>query len=152
MANILLGGLTMSETIVKLSQNNALMVEQLRQSGLSDEQIVNDAIARTLPVDDSMFEFDYNELSNFVVQELNILQSALRDGYQIKYNTIRGIRCWILIVFEQDPVLVFDAGKEAVYATLNKAQQQQLQPVLSHGWQLSVLNEETGEVVIKPIG
>ena len=142
----------MSENLVKISQNNALMIEALRQRGLSDEQIVNDAIARNLPVDDSMFEFDFNELSGFVEQELVTLQSALRNGYQIKYNTIRGIRCWILIVFEQDPELVFDAGEEAVYATLNSSQQQQLQQVLSYGWQLSILEEATNKIVIKPIG
>lgn len=140
----------MSEPLVKLSQNEALMIEVLRQRGLSDEQIINDALARTLPVDESMFEFDFNELSDYVEQHLDTVQSALHNGYQIKYNTIRGIRCWILVVFEQDPILIFDAGNEAVHATLNEAQQQHLQRVLSHGWQLTVLNEETGEVVIKP--
>lgn len=140
----------MSKDLVKLSQMNALMLEALRQRGFSDEQIINDALARNLPLDDSEFEFDFNELSEYVTQELSTVQSALHQGYQMKYNTIRGIRCWIVIVFGQEPKLVFDPGQEAVYATLNKQQQQQLQKAISHGWQLSILNENTNEIVIKP--
>lgn len=141
----------MSQSLVKLSQMEALMIEQLRKIGWSDEKIITGALNNELPIDDSEFQFDFSELSQFAKEHTEVFQAAITEGYEIKYNTIRGIRCWIVIVFDQEPRLVFEAGQEAVYATLNAVQQEKLESVLSFGWQLQVLDAETNEVSITPI-
>lgn len=140
----------MNQSSASLSQMNALMVEALRQRGFSDTQIIEDALSNQLPKDDSIYEFDFSELSTLAHQDLETLKAALHNGYQIKYNTIRGIRSWIAIVYELEAKLVLEEGQEAVYAKLDKQQQQRLEQVLSHGWKLSVVNEETNEIVVKP--
>lgn len=141
----------MSQSLVKLSQNEALMIEQLRKIGLSDDQIITGALNNKLPIDESEFEFDYSQLSSFAKENTELFQAAITEGYMIKYNTIRGIRCWIVIVFDQEPRLEFEAGKEAVYATLNAEQQQKLARALSFGWQLQVLDAEKNEISITPV-
>ncbi|WP_091224545.1 hypothetical protein [Paenibacillus sp. BC26] len=120
---------------VKLSQWDAMLIESLRVLGWSDEELIRRTQQGDLPKDDtSIYEFNYEELAAFAAKEPATFEAAVRSGYQIKYNTIRGIRSWIAIAFAQEPELVLEEGREAVIATLTPAEKARLDEVLSHGW------------------
>ena len=112
---------------VKLSQWDALMVEGLRRLGWSDDELIERVRKGTdLPDDESVFQFDYAELAAFAAKEPETFEAAVRDGYQIKYNTVRGIRSWIAVAFGLEPELELEAGREAVTAELTAAQKERL--------------------------
>ena len=133
----------MSHTIekVNLSQWNALLLEALCSLGWDEQKLLDIDAVEALPVDDSMYEWDYSELAAFARAEPDIYRSAVQHGYRIKYNTIRGIRSWLHIAFDIEAELILDEGKEAVVATLTEAQQQKLEQVLSPGWNIRAVPE-----------
>ncbi|MFC5402582.1 hypothetical protein [Cohnella soli] len=128
---------SVNDTKVKLSQWEALLLESLRSLGWSDEELLRRVPAGdNLPKDESDFEFDYEALASFARQEPEIYESAVKNGYQIKYNTIRGIRSWILVALGVTAELSLDEGNEYATAPLSDAQRNRLEGVLSHGWSL----------------
>lgn len=132
------------ETKVKLSQWDALLLEGLRRVGWSDDEVIRRVKERdALPEDRSMYEFDYGQLADFAAANPETFEAAVREGYGIKYNTVRGIRSWINVAFAQEPELVLEAGNESVIATLTPAEHERLLSVLSFGW--SVHEERPGE-------
>ncbi|REE86537.1 hypothetical protein A8990_110147 [Paenibacillus taihuensis] len=140
---------------VKLSQWDALLMESLRVLGWSDDEIIQKTMQGELPKEDtSIYEFNYEELTAFATREPETFEAAVRTGYQIKYNTIRGIRSWINVAFKLEPELVLDAGNEAVVAELTPAQQERVASVLSHGWVIQGEHagaaEEASRYVIVP--
>ncbi|CAM3761174.1 hypothetical protein COLU111180_07065 [Cohnella lubricantis] len=129
----------MSHTMkVKLSQWEALMVEGLRKLGWTDDEIVERVNRGTdLPSDDSIYEFHFEELAAFAAREPETFESAVRQGYQIKYNTIGGIRSWIDVALGKEPEVCREPGLEAVTAELTTAEKERLAGVLSYGWTIS---------------
>lgn len=125
---------------VKLSQWDALMLEGLRAYGWSDEELLQRVRERNLPEDTSMYEFDYQALAEFAAANPDLFESAVRDGYSIKYNTLGGLRSWIAVAYGLEPVIVREPGQEAVFAELTPAQKERLESVISFGW--AILEEE----------
>lgn len=119
---------------VKISQIYALMIEQLRSLGWSDEELIRRAKAKDLPADDSMFEFDFQELGAFAEQEPETFEAAVREGYRMKFNTMGGIRCWLLIVYGKDPELNREPGQESITVALTLEEKERLEEALSVGW------------------
>ncbi|WP_308637454.1 hypothetical protein [Paenibacillus silvisoli] len=123
---------------VKLSQWEALLLESLRVLGWSDEELIAKTKRGELPKEDtSIYEFNYAELTAFAAKEPDIFEAAVRSGYRIKYNTIRGIRSWIAVALQLEPELVLDEGREAVIASLTPVELERLSGVLSHGWTIA---------------
>jgi hypothetical protein len=125
----------MSQT--KLSQWDALQLESLKALGWGNEQIIERVNGGDLPKDDSKFQFDYAGLRAVAADEPDTFLSAVENGYQIKYNTIRGIHSWIFVALKQDPELILEPGAEAVVASLTEAEAAALASVLSFGWAVS---------------
>lgn len=125
-----------SHTEIKLSQWEALTLESLRSKGWSDEQIIEGVQSGKLPADDSKFQFDYSILTALAAEQEQHFLHAVKEGYRIKYNTIRGIHSWILVALGHEGYLYLEPGEEAVYATLSKQEAERLSSVLSYGWQL----------------
>ena len=119
---------------VKLSQWDALMVESLRALGWSNEELIRRVREGDLPVDESPFHFKYELLTAYAAEEPDIFEAAVTQGYQIKYNTVRGIRSWILIAFGKEPELLLEEGQEAVHVSLTPEEKGKLSSVLSFGW------------------
>lgn len=140
---------------VKLSQWDALMLESLRAHGYSNEELIRKVKAGELPKDESEFQFDYHALTAFAAEHSDVFEAAVLQGYQIKYNTVRGIRCWILIRFKKDPELLLETGGEAVHASLTSTEKDELTSVLSFGWgvheERPASNAEAGLFRIEPI-
>ncbi|BBI31373.1 hypothetical protein [Cohnella abietis] len=124
---------------VKLSQMDALMVESLRALGWTNDELVRKVKAGELPVDESPFHFKYELLTAFAAEEPEVFEASVTEGYQIKYNTVRGIRSWILITFGKEPELLLEEGQEAVHVSLTAEEKEKLANTLSFGW---AINEE----------
>ncbi|MWV46333.1 hypothetical protein GRF59_22265 [Paenibacillus sp. HJL G12] len=127
---------------VKLSQWDALMLEGLRAYGWSNEELLQRVRERNLPEDHSMYEFDYQALAEFAAANPDLFESAVKDGYSIKYNTLGGLRSWIAVAYGLEPVIVRDPGQEAVFAELTEAQKERLESIISFGW---AIHEEAGK-------
>ncbi|REK74986.1 hypothetical protein [Paenibacillus paeoniae] len=130
-----------TESEVKLSQWDALSLESLKAQGWSDEDLISRVHGGHLPKDESKFKFDYAGLIALAAEQADFFAQAVREGYQIKYNTIRGIHSWILIVFGQEAELVLESGAEAVISSLSTEEAHRLESVLSFGWTLNLQEE-----------
>jgi len=143
-----------AKSLTKLSQWDALLLESLRGSGWTDEEIIERIERGTdLPKDDSIFQFNYEDLAAFAKKEPETFRTAVREGYQIKYNTVRGIRSWIWVAFGFEPQLVLEEGQEAVLAELTPDQLDRLREVLSFGWRIEseAAGAASGPYRIEPI-
>ncbi|MEK3771988.1 hypothetical protein MKY14_25995 [Paenibacillus sp. FSL R5-0887] len=148
----------MSENLnrVKLSQWDALLVESLRSLGWSDEDILRKVAEGDLPVDESEYQFDYKQLTTLQSEQPELFGQAVKTGYQIKYNTIRGIRSWIWVALGKEAALELEEGKEAAEVALTLAEKERLASVLSFGWQIESDTKaafgDTAVYRIAPIG
>lgn len=139
---------TTQGTKMKLSQWEALMLESLRGLGWSDDELIDRVMRQELPQDDSKFEFDYSGLAALANEQQETFISAVKDGYTIKYNTIRGIHSWILLTFKQDAQLMLEPpGAEAIYAELSDSEAKRLASVLSFGWQIKTVSRDTEQAL-----
>ncbi|WNS41943.1 hypothetical protein [Paenibacillus sp. MMS20-IR301] len=129
--------MTDTKSKVKLSQWDALLVESLRSLGWSDEELLRRVASGELPADESEYQFDYGQLAVLAGEQPELFKQAVTEGYQIKYNTIRGIRSWIAVAFGLEPKLELEEGQEAVEAELSESQLNRLADVLSFGWQIN---------------
>lgn len=121
---------------IKLSQWDALSLESLRSLGWTDQELLGRILEGTLPVDTSRFKFDYVSLSAWARDNEAEFQQVLREGYQIKYNTIRGISSWIAIALNIEAELHLEPGQEAVIARLTPQEAERVSAVLSFGWKI----------------
>ncbi|MNC58504.1 hypothetical protein D3C75_1082370 [compost metagenome] len=83
-----------------------------------------------------------------------MFRQAVTQGYQIKYNTIRGIRSWIFVAFGKQAELELEEGKEAAEVTLTASEHERLEAVLSFGWRITggpSGTDGTGVYRIEPI-
>ncbi|MGO4537417.1 hypothetical protein [Paenibacillus sp. 2TAB19] len=136
----------LSAPLAKLSQWDALMLESLKSLGWPDEELIRKVVAgEELPKDDSKFHFDYSQLTAFAADNEATFQQAVTQGYQIKYNTIRGIHSWILVALGIEAELLLEAGEEQVIARLTASEADKLASVLSFGWEASRLDEQPTE-------
>ncbi len=119
---------------VKLSQWDALLLESLRSRGWSEQQLVELGSLEQIPLDTSEYEWDYTDLAALAKAQPELYLQAVQHGYQIKYNTIRGLRSWLHIAFNVEPEMLLEEGQEAIRVTLTETQLQRLQQVLSPGW------------------
>lgn len=122
---------------VKLSQNEALMIEALRALGWSDDELISRVRSGDLPIDESIFHFEYKGLTEFDAQQPELFESAVREGYQIKYNTLGGIRSWFLIVLGREAEISREPGVESVTIELTAAEKERFASVLSFGWKIT---------------
>lgn len=129
--------MTETKSKVKLSQWDALLLESLRSQGWSDGELLHRVTGGDLPVDESKYEFDYGQLAALADEQPELFRRAVLDGYQIKYNTIRGIRSWIDVALGIEAKLELEEGREAVEAELTEDEYNRLQAVLSFGWQIT---------------
>ncbi|MFD2614543.1 hypothetical protein [Paenibacillus gansuensis] len=138
----------MSQTLVKLSQWEALLLEGLRALGWPHEELLRRVAERDLPKDESIYELDYQVLADFAAAEPETFRSAVESGYSIKYNTVRGIHSWISIAFGKKPELILEEGNEAVVSDLTPSEKERLAEILSIGWK--VTEDAAGVYRIQP--
>lgn len=146
--------MTIPTSKVKLSQWDALLLESLRALSGSDEELLRRVSEGDLPADESKYEFDYGQLSVLAEEQPEGFRQAVLEGYQIKYNTIRGIRSWIEVALGIEAKLELAEGQEAVEAELTETERERLEDVLSYGWAVTggpAGDGSTGTYRIEPI-
>lgn len=146
--------MTETKSKVKLSQWDALLLESLRSQGWSNEELLHRVTGGDVPVDESKYEFDYGQLAALANEQPELFRRAVLDGYQIKYNTIRGIRSWIDVALGIEAKLELEEGQEAVEAELTETEHSRLEDVLSYGWgvtEVSAGDGSNGTYRIEPI-
>ena len=131
----------MDHSYVRLSQQHALLIESLRGRGWTDDELLGIAGRGELPKDDSVFEFDYEELRDFAAREPEVYAAAIREGYQMKFNTLGGLRSWLYLAFGEEPHIDRRPGLEGVSAILTEAQLSKLREALAFGWQVLEIGE-----------
>lgn len=104
--------MTIPTSKVKLSQWDALLLESLRALSGSDEELLRRVSEGDLPADESKYEFDYGQLSVLAEEQPEGFRRAVLEGYQIKYNTIRGIRSWIEVALGIEAKLELAEGRK----------------------------------------
>ncbi|PYI50528.1 hypothetical protein [Paenibacillus flagellatus] len=124
---------------VKLSQWDALMLESLRAHGWSEEELLRRIHAGELPRDESKFQFDYAQLTASAKNEPAVFEAAVYNGYQIKFNTLRGTASWILLALGEEAELSLEPGQESISVRLSREDRDRLASTLSYGW---VIHEE----------
>lgn len=93
----------MSQPKVKVSQNIAILIEAARVSGLSDDELLRLAKAGDVepfkPIAEGKLEF--TNLLDLAAGNPSGLEQAVREGYQITFNTINGMKYYIGIVYKK---------------------------------------------------
>ncbi|MGG1441998.1 hypothetical protein ABE354_08010 [Brevibacillus laterosporus] len=123
-------------SLVKLSQNEALMIEVLRAKGVTEEELFDvlkegDISAFQKWSDD----FDFSNLLDFSRQNWGEFEQAVREGYQIKFNTINGIKYLISVRLNQMADRDYQHnGDHLSGIKLKEAEVIWLQTVLSKNW------------------
>jgi hypothetical protein len=140
---------------VTLSQWDALLLESLRNLGWSEDELLRRVHAGELPADDSQFQFDYSRLTELAGSHPSDFEQAVRQGYRIKYNTLRGIASWIRLALGQEPQLLLEPGRESVICAFHAEEHARLASVLSYGWVVrkdsSASAEEKTVYLIEPL-
>ncbi|MGN7471367.1 hypothetical protein [Brevibacillus sp. SAFN-007a] len=84
----------MSTSTVKLSQWETMLLEAARAHGLVDEEIIHKLrTGDSRPFADvEGGRYDYAPLFELYQNDSAALEQAIRDGYQIKFTTLNGIK------------------------------------------------------------
>ncbi|MDD9269258.1 hypothetical protein ACFPES_19605 [Paenibacillus sp. GCM10023248] len=145
-----------SETnLVKLSQWDALILESLKSLGWQADELLRRVRDGELPTDDSKFKFDYTRLTELAGSDSAAFEHAVRHGYRIKYNTLRGIASWLLLAYGHEAELNLEPSRESVVAHLTEKERDGLKAVLSYGWVVhgkhDASPETTSTYIIEPL-
>lgn len=80
----------------------AYMIETLRNNGISDEQILHQIKERDVtPWDRLHSNFDFTNLVELADKDQTIFESIIRDGYTVKFVTIRGLQTLLQLKFDK---------------------------------------------------
>lgn len=84
----------LSMSTVKLSQWEMMLLEAARANGFVDEEIIHklrtDNRTAFAEVEDG--RFDFSDLFELAQQDPHTMETAIREGYQIKFTTINGVK------------------------------------------------------------
>ncbi|GED69570.1 hypothetical protein BRE01_32720 [Brevibacillus reuszeri] len=81
-------------SIVKLSQWEMMLLEAARSHGFVDEEIIHKLRSENTEafLDVEGGKFDFTHLFDLSKNDPHTLETAIRDGYQIKFTTFNGIK------------------------------------------------------------
>lgn len=133
------------EQQIRLSQWDALLLESLRALGWSNDQLIERITKGEFPEDHSKYEFKYEPLQQLAEQQPEQLRKAIEQGYQIKFNTVGGIRSWVDVALNKPVELIEVGGLFNITASLTSSEQERLASVLSYGWLIKKVSEEAGK-------
>ncbi|MFK7695225.1 hypothetical protein [Paenibacillus sp. HJGM_3] len=91
----------MSPNRAKVSQNTAILIEAARTSGMSDDELIRLASAGSPEPFASIApgELEFGNLIDYAATQPESFERAVREGYQITFNTINGMKYYIGIRF-----------------------------------------------------
>jgi hypothetical protein len=133
---------------VKVSQHTALMIEVLRANGITDQDLIHYMKQGDIDPFKQIGEghFDFAELLDFAREHWEQFERAVRDGYQITFNTINGIKYLLSVKFNQ--IADRDYENKGTYLDRLKLKQGEidwLRSVLSKYWYVVELEDQPQE-------
>lgn len=132
---------------VKISQHLALMVESLRAKGVDGYRLLELA-AEGNPerlAQAGQGSFDSGEWAGFAATDPELLRQAVLDGYEIKFNTINGIRSLLRIKYGMEAERVSVVEHDYIRGiALRTGELAWLRSVLSGAWSVRVLHTQGG--------
>jgi hypothetical protein len=125
---------------VKLSQRDALMIEVLRANGVADRDLLQSLKKGDIRSfqDIGGGDFDFAELLSFAQENWELLEQAVLHGYEIKFNTISGIRYLLKVKFNKHPDTDYqNRGDHLDQLALTRDEFLALRSVLSRYWSIT---------------
>lgn len=140
-------------SLVRISQNDALMIEVLRKHGVSNETL----LAAVKSGDVSSFEeiekgdFDYSRLVDLARERWDDVERAVTQGYKITFNTRNGLKYLINVKFDLVAEKDFQVEEEAYHGLkLTADQVEWARSTLAGNWRIVDLpEEENGQKAIR---
>ncbi len=125
---------------VKISQHDALMIESIRAQGTSDQALLD--LVRSGNLADLQAsgngDFDYRELLPFANADWASFEAAILEGYEIKFNTINGIRYLLRVKFGKEVErLTRDEGDYLADVELRTEDLNKLREIVSKYWSIT---------------
>ncbi|GGA22918.1 hypothetical protein [Psychrobacillus lasiicapitis] len=132
----------------KISLMDAYMIETLRSSGISNEEMV--VLLEKKDISDLKRinkKFDFNNLLNLYEQDKDTFKSVLQDGYTVKFLTMNGLKNLLQMKFDKVAEKDYEISETGIHRLEIETQKfPALQQLLSINW----LIEEQTDTNIDP--
>jgi hypothetical protein len=137
---------------VRISQMTAILLERARNYGISAE----DLLAGVKSGDASLFKtaedehFKYDQFLSYAAEHEEDLETAIKSGYQMKFNTMGGLQIWLKEVFSIEAGMDFAASPgrlENIKLPVEKINR--LQEALAGNWVILLTGPKTSQSVLK---
>jgi hypothetical protein len=133
---------------VKISQNTAIMIERARRFGVTNEvllQVVATGDLTPLKVAEAEY-YSYDEFLSYAEENGEPLEEAIRNGYQITFNTNNGLKVWLFEKFGVEAGRDFTPSEGRVdELTLSSDHIEALKQALAANWVV----KDSGETALE---
>ncbi|OPA79967.1 hypothetical protein BVG16_04225 [Paenibacillus selenitireducens] len=133
---------------VKISQNTAIMIERARRFGVTNEvllQVVATGDLTPLKVAEAEY-YSYDEFLSYAEENGEPLEEAIRNGYQITFNTNNGLKVWLFEKFGVEAGRDFTPSEGRVdELTLSSDHIEALKQALAANWVVKDSGETASE-------
>lgn len=115
---------------------DAFLIETLRTNGVSNQKLLQQVEQGNVSEWESFQpQFDFTNLITLFQQDAHAFQSAVMDGYALKFVTIKGIQRLLKLkygIMEKKNYQVVDKGLTGIH--VKKEQLNELKHMLSQNW------------------
>ncbi len=130
---------------VRISQKSAILIERARQFGYSDGMLLSVVITGDIQklsrAEDE--DYQYNDFLSYAQEYGEDLITAVTSGYQIKFNTINGLKVWLADKVGVKPELDYQVGEGCLIGVpLTNGQLAIVQSSIATNWK--IIDRETG--------
>ncbi|MEW4371451.1 hypothetical protein [Paenibacillus kandeliae] len=145
----------MPETFVKISQNSAIRIERLRREGVQDEQLVQALEQRNpqlLQGYAAAAELDMIAWADYASEHGEQLKAAIQEGYQMTFNTVLGVRNWLLFALDMEAGADYVEGEGRVDGLQLDAQQlERVRHTLAVNWVTVQQPDQTVSLMLRAL-
>lgn len=132
---------------VKLSQYTAILLENARRSGLTNEEIVEAVQTENTELLKAAERphYTYESFFSYAKEHGEDIEKAIKEGYRITFNTNNGLKNWIAATFQLDPDKDFSLGEGRIEGlVLSEPQVEKLEQTLAFNWEIKE-NRQTAD-------
>ncbi|GIO21505.1 hypothetical protein [Oceanobacillus sp. J11TS1] len=122
----------------KISLMEAYMIETLRANGITDEEIIEkvkeENVSSLKQIHD---KFDLEQLITLAEKDFTAFEQALKDGYTVKFVTVRGLENLLKLKFQKEAGKDYkktETGIQSLQA--DEAVLREVKEILSPNWKI----------------
>lgn len=127
----------------KLSQHTAILLERARRFGVTEEtllQVIASGDVSPLKVAEAEW-YEYNDFLTYAEEHGEQLEQAVRDGYQMTFNTNNGLKVWLQARFNVELDRDYTASEGRILdLKLDTVDVNELQQKLAYNWVVKELD------------